>query len=196
MKTFFQHELVTLADNIRALAGQADVLEQIASLCTEALRRGNKILFCGNGGSAADAQHLAAEFVGRYKLNRPAMASIALTVDTSILTAVGNDFGYDEVFCRQTEALGKPGDVLIGISTSGNSENVLRAMRLASQMGISTVAFTGMGGGKMASMADVALCVPSATTNHIQEMHITAGHLICECVERDIHGDKAQSSVS
>ncbi len=196
MKAFFQDELAALANTFTLLAEQSDVLERISNLCTEALRRGNKILFCGNGGSAADAQHLAAEFVGRYKLNRPAMASIALTVDTSILTAVGNDFGYDEVFSRQTEALGKAGDVLIGISTSGNSENVVRAMRLAAQMGIATVAFTGSGGGKMASMADIALCVPSATTNHIQEMHITAGHLICECVEREIHGEKAQSPVS
>ena len=143
-------------------------------------------MFCGNGGSAADSQHLAAEFVGRYKMERVALNSLALTVDTSILTAVGNDYGYDDVFRRQVEGLGQKGDVLIGLSTSGNSVNVVKAFDQAKAMGITTVAFTGAGGGSMQQKADICLAVPASVTNHIQEMHITAGHLVCELVEKAV----------
>lgn len=181
-------ELLIVADCFGKLADMADSIASVAGVCVEALRNGHKILFCGNGGSAADAQHLAAELVGRYKLERPAMNAVALTVDTSILTAVGNDYGYDDVFRRQVEGLGFAGDVLVGLSTSGNSANVVRAMEQARKMGMATVALTGCKGGAMAAVADYALCVPSEMTNHIQEMHIACGHLVCELVERSIHG--------
>ena len=154
---------------------------------TEALRRGNKVLWCGNGGSAADSQHLAAELVGRFSFNRPALASIALTTDSSILTALGNDFGYETVFERQVEALGKPGDVLIGISTSGSSKNVVRAMLLAQRLGIVTIAFTGAKESELDS-CDVVLKAPSLVTSHIQEVHITWGQIICGYAEKNIFG--------
>ena len=179
-------ELATVASYMESLAEQASVIQAIADSCSKALLAGGKIMFCGNGGSAADSQHLAAEFVGRYKLERKALNSVALTVDTSILTAVGNDYGYDDVFRRQVEGIGKAGDVLIGLSTSGNSINVLKAFEQAKAMGIVTVAFTGASGGAMREAADMCLAVPAPVTNHIQEMHITAGHLICELVEKQV----------
>ena len=175
-------------ENFEALKSCSEKIETIARVCIASLRSERKIMFCGNGGSAADAQHLAAEIVGRYKMNRPAMNAIALTTDTSILTAVGNDFGYDTIFERQVEGLGQKGDVLIGISTSGNSKNVLLAFEKAKEKGVLTVAFTGESGGKMRDLADYCLNVPSSITNHIQEMHITAGHLICGLVEKNING--------
>ena len=144
-------------------------------------------MFCGNGGSAAESQHLAAELVGRYKIDRPAMNSISLTVDTSILTAVGNDYGYADVFCRQVEGLGRSGDVLFGLSTSGNSENVVRAFDKAKKMGITTIAMTGAVPGKM-EMADITITVPAKTSNHIQEMHMAIGHWICDEVEGFFYG--------
>ncbi len=179
----FKNELLTVATNFAQLAEMAPTIEKIALRCLHALERGNKLMFCGNGGSAADSQHLAAELVGRYKLERQALPAIALTVDTSILTALGNDYGYVSVFERQIEGLGKPGDVLIGISTSGNSDNVVRAFQKARTMGISTVALTGQTRSRMAELADDTLNVPSTVTNHIQEMHIAVGHLICEFIE-------------
>lgn len=181
-------ELRSVAAAFNELADMADGLAAVARVCAEALKSGRQILFCGNGGSAADAQHLAAELVGRYKLERPAMSALALTVDTSVLTAVANDYGYEEVFRRQVEGLGHAGDVLFGLSTSGNSANVLRAMEQAKRMNMATVALTGRHGGKMAAAADYALCVPAETTNHIQEMHIACGHLVCELAERALHG--------
>lgn len=180
-------ELQGLADSFIALSGQSEDIVAIADVCTKALKAGKKIMFCGNGGSAADSQHLAAEFVGRYKLERKALNSIALTVDTSILTAIGNDYGYDDVFRRQVEGVGEAGDVLIGLSTSGNSRNVLKAFEQASAMGITTVAFTGCAGGGMKEKADISLAVPAGCTNHIQEQHITCGHLICELVEKAMY---------
>ncbi|MBR5887540.1 MAG: D-sedoheptulose 7-phosphate isomerase [Akkermansia sp.] len=186
-KEWISTELRLLAEDMNALAANADVILAIAEACTRALKDGGKVMFCGNGGSAADSQHLAAEFVGRYKMERPAMNSVALTVDTSILTAIGNDYGYDDVFRRQVEGIGKPGDVLIGLSTSGNSRNVLLAFEQAAAMGITTVAFTGCGGGKMKEKANLCLAVPAGVTNHIQEQHITCGHLICELVEKAIY---------
>ncbi|MBQ1960820.1 MAG: D-sedoheptulose 7-phosphate isomerase [Akkermansia sp.] len=183
-KEWISQELHSVAESFHALAELAPTIAEIAERCAAALQAGGKVIFCGNGGSAADSQHLAAEFVGRYKLERPALNSIALTVDTSILTAVGNDYGYDEVFRRQVEGIGKAGDVLIGLSTSGNSRNVVLAFEQARSMGITTVALTGAGGGKMKEAADIALPVPAGITNHIQEMHITCGHLICELTEK------------
>ncbi len=147
------------------------------------LRGGGKVLFCGNGGSAADSQHLAAELVGKFYLSREPLAAISLTVNTSSLTAVGNDFGYEEIFEKQMKGLGRAGDVAVGISTSGNSENVIRALDAAKTKGIVTVAFTGESGGKLADRVDYCLKIPSSDTARIQEGHITAGHIMCELVE-------------
>lgn len=167
----------------------ADAIDATASTIVASLRAGGKILFCGNGGSAGDAQHLATEFVSTLTLDRrrPAMAAIALTTDTSLLTAVANDFGFEEVFARQVEALGRAGDVLVGISTSGTSRNVLRAFEQARALGLRTVALTGEGGGSLAPLADVAIRIPSTETSHIQEIHIATGQLIAFLVERELH---------
>lgn len=164
---------------------QMDVIQLMAERCKEALKAGNKVLFCGNGGSAADAQHLAAELIGRFQKERRSLASIALTTDTSILTAVANDYGYNEVFARQVEGLGRSGDVLIGISTSGNSANVVKAALKARDTGMHTIAFTGEGGGKLKDICDITFAVPSKVTARIQEMHIMVGHIICELVEEE-----------
>lgn len=157
----------------------------VADICKKALDTGHKILFCGNGGAAADCQHLAAELVGRFVKERESLPAIALTTDTSILTAVANDYSYDDIFSRQVAGLGRAGDVLIGISTSGNSKNVVKAIELAKQKGLKTVAFTGEGGGKIGTLCDAIIAVPSKITARIQEMHILVGHIICEIVEED-----------
>ncbi len=187
MKDFINAELKNIASNFIKLQDLSPKIEQVASICIETLKKGNKIMFCGNGGSAADSQHLAAELVGRYKLNRPAIHAISLTVNTSILTAIGNDFGYDSVFERQLEAIGQNGDLLIGLSTSGNSKNILAAFLLAKKKKITTVAMTGLSGGEMIKLADYTLNVPSNTTNNIQEMHIAIGHLLCDIIEKNIN---------
>jgi D-sedoheptulose 7-phosphate isomerase len=152
-------------------------------IATETITNGNKILLFGNGGSAADAQHIAAELSGRYKIERPGLAGIALTTDTSVLTAVGNDYGFDRIFDRQVEALAREGDLLIGISTSGNSKNVLRALSLGSNMGCKTIGLSGCSGGAMDEFCDINLVVPSDDTPRIQEMHILIGHIIAQAVE-------------
>ena len=152
-------------------------------ITTEALQRGNKLLIFGNGGSAADAQHIAAELTGRYKTERKGLPGIALTTDTSALTAIGNDFGYEKVFERQVEALANEGDVLLGISTSGNSDNVLRALHLGRKMGCKTIGLSGNDGGHMGKFCDVNIVVPSDNTPRIQEMHIMIGHIICQAVD-------------
>ncbi len=159
------------------------VVERMADLCAAALRKGHKILLCGNGGSAADAQHIAAEFVGRFHRERIALPAIALTTDTSILTSVGNDYSYDDVFARQVEGLGQAGDIFWGITTSGNSENVLKAARLAREKGMTVIASLGKDGGKMAGLADVALIIPDKSTARIQEMHILCAHSICTAID-------------
>jgi D-sedoheptulose 7-phosphate isomerase len=159
-----------------------EIVTQAAMQIVKALRAGGKVLFCGNGGSAADAQHLAAEFTGRYLKERRALPALALHANTSSLTAIGNDYGFDLVFARQLEALGKEGDVLVGISTSGNSRNVIRAMEVAKAKSIYTIALTGAGG-KMKDLADCAICIPSEDTPRIQECHILTGHIICEIAE-------------
>jgi D-sedoheptulose 7-phosphate isomerase len=161
----------------------AEILASIAHIIVESLRARGKVMFCGNGGSAADSQHLAAELVGRQNYDRGPAAGLALTVDTSALTAIGNDYGYDSVFSRQVEALGHPGDVLIGISTSGRSKNVVRALDAAKAKGVTTVSFTGRESRDM-RIADYQLCVPASETAKIQELHITCGHIIFALVER------------
>ena len=170
---------------VRQVEDQQPVLEAIARAMTAALRAGGKILWCGNGGSAGDSQHLAAEMVCRFRRERRGLASIALTTDTSILTAVANDYGYEKVFSRQIEALGVPGDLVVGISTSGNSPNVLAALQKARMLGLVSVGFTGASGGKMAPLADHLFAVASKDTARIQEAHILAGHMLCDWIELD-----------
>ncbi len=177
--------LETSAVAQRTAEACADDVSSAAELIVNALLDGNKILLCGNGGSAADAQHLAAEFVSTLTVDnrRPAIAAIALTTDTSILTAIANDFGFEGVFARQVEAIGRTGDVLIGISTSGDSEDVVRAFEQADAQGIRTIALTGASGGKLTPMAAVAIRVPSSETSHIQECHIAIGQLLAFMIE-------------
>lgn len=158
-------------------------IRRCALALIDAMRQGNKLLVMGNGGSAADAQHMAAEFVGRFLRNRKALPAIALTTDTSILTAVGNDFGFDEVFRRQIEALAVPGDIVFGISTSGQSPNVLGALTLARERGCTTLALAGKNGGPIAQAVDLALVVPAVHTPYIQEAHLTIIHILCDLVE-------------
>ena len=153
-----------------------------------ALRAGGKVLLAGNGGSAADAQHIAAEFLSRFKFDRAPLPAIALTTDTSVLTAVGNDYGFEQVFERQVRGLARQGDVFIAISTSGRSPNVLAALKAARDIGVATVGFTGAGGGTMAALCDLVLAAPSDETALIQQVHITAAHAICGLVERDLFG--------
>jgi D-sedoheptulose 7-phosphate isomerase len=161
-------------------------LARVSQILVDALRNGNKLMVFGNGGSAADAQHIAAEFVGRFAFNRPALPALALSVNSSCVTAIGNDYGFDLVFARQVEALARRGDVAVGISTSGNSPNVIRGLEAAGRMGVHTVGFAGAGGGKLKETADFCLCAPSAETPRIQECHILMGHILSEIAEREI----------
>ena len=179
----FTDALAEHARVIRLLESQQDAFERAAILITDSLLRGNKVLWCGNGGSAADSQHLAAELVGRFHYDRRPLPSIALTTDSSVITAIANDFGYDEVFQRQVEALCQSGDVLVGISTSGNSRSVYSALDRARQLSAATIAMTGQSGGRIASVADVSIRVPSLDPARIQEGHILCGHILCEWVE-------------
>jgi len=167
----------------KVLESLVPTIEKVSRLLISTLDGGHKILLFGNGGSAADSQHIAAELVGRFMVKRRALPAIALTTDTSNLTALGNDFGYDTIFERQVEALGQPGDVAVGISTSGNSPNVLAAVRLARKMGLKTVALTGRGGGPLPGLVDLSIVIPSDSTQRIQEAHITIGHILCELIE-------------
>lgn len=162
---------------------KATLVADIARTMAVSLARGGKILLCGNGGSAADCQHIAAEFVNRFKLERPPLPAVALTTDTSILTAIGNDYGFEQVFLKQVQALGRPGDVLVAISTSGGSPNVLAALRAAKEREIVTVGFTGGSGGAMLPLCDYPVLVPEKITALIQEIHIAVGHLLCELVD-------------
>ncbi|MCK6621277.1 MAG: D-sedoheptulose 7-phosphate isomerase [Calditrichaceae bacterium] len=165
-----------------------ETINRIIETARESLQTGHKLLLFGNGGSAADSQHIAAEFVSRFVMERQALPAIALTVDTSILTATGNDYHFDRVFARQIEALGQAGDVAWGISTSGNSPNVLKGMEEARRKGLKTIAFTGESGGKLKDAVDICLMVPSRNTARIQESHIMAAHIICGAVERELCG--------
>jgi D-sedoheptulose 7-phosphate isomerase len=161
-------------------------IQSVVDICVAAFKAGNKVLFCGNGGSAADAQHLAAEFSGRFYKDRKALPSEALHVNTSYLTAVGNDYGYEFVYSRLLEGIGNKGDVLFGISTSGNSKNIINALQVAQANGITSVSLTGEGGGAMAGLSNFAIKVPSKDTPRIQECHILIGHIICELVEEQL----------
>lgn len=160
--------------------------KKIADICINALRNGNKILFCGNGGSAADAQHLAAELIGKLNFNRPPLAALALTTDTSVITAIGNDYGFDKIFSRQIEALGKLGDVLVAISTSGNSPNILKAIEVAKSVGIIVIGMTGYKGGAMNDICDIIYKAPFDGTQLIQESHIKLGHEFCGLIEEEM----------
>ena len=176
-------ESVSVKQKIREDETLVNSIRQVADECISAYRRGNRVLLAGNGGSAADAQHIAAELVSRYAFDRPGLASIAFTTDTSMLTAIGNDYGYDQIFRRQLEANGRQRDVFIGISTSGNSSNVLTALQCAQELGIVAVGLTGQGGVKMRAFCDYCIEVPSMSTPRIQESHIMLGHIICGLVE-------------
>ena len=164
------------------------LIKEVAKVTTEAYKRGNKTLIAGNGGSAADAQHIAGEFVSKFYFDRPGLASIALTTDTSIITAIGNDYGYEKLFSRQVQANGVEGDVFIGISTSGNSKNIIEALKECKDKAITTVGLTGASGGSMKELCDYCVCVPSNETPRIQESHILIGHIICAVVEEEIFG--------
>ncbi|MFA7563635.1 MAG: D-sedoheptulose 7-phosphate isomerase [Candidatus Neomarinimicrobiota bacterium] len=165
-----------------------DSIEAAAQMLIDCYRAGGKVLLCGNGGSAADAQHLAAELISRLKLERAAIPALALTTNTSLLTAIGNDYKYDLVFVRQVEAFGRAGDVLIAISTSGESENVIKAVEFSRVQGIKSIALTGAKGGRLAEKVDIAIKIPSDNVQRIQECHITVGHILCELIESALYG--------
>jgi D-sedoheptulose 7-phosphate isomerase len=173
---------------LKFVAEHADRIQKLADLLAETFRKGNKVLLFGNGGSATDASHVAAEFVGRYRRERAPLAAIALSADQAKLTCIANDYGYAEVFARQVQALGRPGDVAIGISTSGNSPNVLKGLQAARAQGLVTVAWTGGTGGKLVGLADHVFLVPSTVIARIQETHHTLGHVLCELVDEALLG--------
>ena len=189
---FFEESLKESAETKNKILEHCkeDVFAAI-DIIVNSIKNGGKIMFCGNGGSAADSQHLATEFIIRlsHDLNRPSIAAIALTTDTSLLTAGGNDIGFENVFARTVEGLGNQGDVLIGISTSGNSKNVINAFAKAKEKKVKTIAFLGGTGGKIKGTTDVSIIIPSPNTQRIQEGHITIGHIICESVERELYGN-------
>jgi D-sedoheptulose 7-phosphate isomerase len=191
MKHLVQKQLAQSIATMQATLADlhiADTVSLAAELTANAMLAGRKLMVAGNGGSAADAQHLVAEFVVRLNSNRPALRAIALTTDTSIITAGGNDFGFECIFARQIEALGQPGDIFLGISTSGNSKNILQAVQQAKEMNITTIGFTGNGGGKMKSLCDHNVIIPSDITMNIQECHLALEHIYCMAVERFYFG--------
>jgi len=169
---------------LRFIRQNADLLIQVVRMIVEAFKGGNKVLLFGNGGSAADAQHIAAEFVNRFLIERPPLPALALSTDTSVLTSISNDYGYVDSFAKQVKALGKEGDVAVGISTSGSAANVIKAVKVAKEMGLKTVGLAGNDGGELAKAVDIALIVASPVTPRIQEVHITIGHVLCEMVDR------------
>jgi D-sedoheptulose 7-phosphate isomerase len=175
----------------RVIEEQAFVLEEILQILLRTLRAGNKIILFGNGGSAADSQHIAAELISKFRRDRSALPAIALTTDTSILTSIANDFSFDYVFSRQIEGLGQRGDVALGISTSGNSPNVINALQTANELGITTIGFTGAEGGALKDHVDICFHAPSQNTARIQEVHIAAAHTLCELIEQEFFGKSA-----
>jgi D-sedoheptulose 7-phosphate isomerase len=183
MKTIIENEFVEHLKVAQNMSSLTDKVELAAQLCIDGLKNGSKILIFGNGGSAADAQHIAAELVGRYKVERKGLPAIALTTDTSALTSIGNDYGYNHVFDRQVEALANKGDAVIGISTGGSSSNVISALKLAKDLGCKTIGFSGRDGGEMNTLCDVNLVVPAQDTPRIQEMHIVIGHTLCHLID-------------
>jgi D-sedoheptulose 7-phosphate isomerase len=192
MKQYIREQITASYETKQKLLADeslVSLIAEVAQKCVEVYRNDKKTLLAGNGGSAADAQHIAAELVGRYGFDRPSISSIALTTDTSCLTAIGNDYGYDKVFSRQLEGVGNAGDLFIGISTSGNSQNIINAFESAASKGITTVALVGRDGGRMAKLADYALIVPSDSTPRIQESHILIGHILCDIIEKELFGE-------
>jgi D-sedoheptulose 7-phosphate isomerase len=185
--------IATKQDMLRSSA-LVSIVAKVSEVLIKALRQGNKALLFGNGGSAADAQHIAAELVGRFGFDRPALPALALSVNTSCVTAIGNDYGFDQVFSRQIEAIARPGDVAIGITTSGKSPNVLRAVTAARKIGLHTVGLTGRSGGKLKECVDHCICVPSDETPRIQECHILVGHIISELVEDELFHEQGRVS--
>ncbi len=183
LKKVMDHAAAGLTARKAFFDTKAELVVEIARAMAVCLASGGKVMFCGNGGSAADCQHLAAEFTNRFKLERPPLPGLALTTDTSALTAIANDYSFDEVFSKQLQALGRPGDILVGLSTSGTSANVIRAMREAKRNNIVTVGMAGQSGGEMAAVADFLVTVPSADTPVVQEIHISAGHMMCHLVD-------------
>ena len=175
--------LQNIARNFEVHAGNPEPIVAAARCIREALARKNKLLFCGNGGSAADSQHLAAEFMGRYLRERHPQPAIALTVDTSVLTAIANDYDFKSIFSRQVAGLGREGDVLVALSTSGRSENILEALHTARQLGITTIGLTGASGGEMRGVCDILICTPAERPDRVQELHIATGHILCDLVE-------------
>ena len=176
--------LEEISNNFKILSDHnCEEIEQASKLVIQSLNKGGKIIFCGNGGSAADSQHLSAELVGRYLKNREAIASISLTTDTSAITAIGNDFSFDEIFSRQLESIGKKMDVLYAISTSGNSKNIIKVIEKSKLLGIKSIGVTGANGNYLNELCDITIMVPSTRTDRIQEMHIAVGHIICERIE-------------
>ena len=192
MKTHIATNLLQSITAQQAFAeASTDRIIQLAEWTVETFRSGGKLLILGNGGSAADAQHMAAEFVNRFKINRPPLPAVALTTDTSILTSIGNDFGFDLIFVKQIQALGKPGDLVLAISTSGKSPNIVKAVKTARDMGLQTVALTGgtsRPGGDLGLIVDLLLNVPTDSTPHIQETHLWVEHMVCELVEKEMFG--------
>jgi len=184
IKSEFESHLETIETVMNNMEG--DIL-RASQMAIDTLKNGKKVILFGNGGSAADAQHIAAELTGRYKTERKGLPGLALTTDTSALTAIGNDYGYDRVFDRQVEALANEGDLLIGISTSGNSKNVISALAVGNETGCKTLGFSGRSGGGMNDVCDLNLVVPSNNTPRIQEMHILFGHTICQCIDEAFH---------
>ena len=184
------HDIIKASANLKQLMLEDTVLhqrlEKAIDLCVKTLKNDGKILFCGNGGSAADAQHLAAELSGRYYYDRPPLYAEALHVNTSYLTAVANDYDFDSVYSRMVEAAGRKGDILVGLSTSGNSTNVIKALKKANELGMHTIAFTGQTGGRMKELTNVLLNVPSTDTPRVQEGHILLGHILCQMIEEQI----------
>jgi len=192
MRNYIKNQIQDSLQTKQNIYENEDLLNKILEVsqkCVELYRGDKKTILAGNGGSAADAQHIAAELVGRYGFDRPSLPSLALTTDTSALTAIGNDYGYDAVFSRQLEGIGQAGDIFIGISTSGNSKNLIKAFEVAKNKSILCVALVGKDGGEMAAMADIALVVPSDCTPRIQESHILIGHIICDIIEKEIFAD-------
>jgi len=192
MINYIKNQIQASIDTKQKILNDETLMQMIALVgreCVELYKNGKKTLLAGNGGSAADAQHIAAELVGRYGFDRPSIPSVALTTDTSNLTAIGNDYGYDKVFSRQMEGMGSEGDLFIGISTSGNSINIINAINAAKDKGVKTVALVGRDGGEMARVADYAIIVPSKDTPRIQESHILIGHMICDIIEKELFGN-------
>ena len=187
IKQELNEHLITLDATMKSIGS---ALEVAANICIDSLKQGGKILIFGNGGSTADAQHIAAELVGRYKLERKGLSAVALSTDTSSLTAIANDYGYEHVFDRQIEALANPEDVAIAISTSGNSSNVINALQLAKNIGCKSIGLSGASGGNMNNICDVNLIIPSKDTARIQEMHILVGHIICHLIDLECRNSK------